>query len=121
MPTAIHIANINRNTMTTAMTSGTSGLRVDLARQIEVVLGQATGIVRRERNAYATPADVEIRVMVRLLGEKSDAHDEGNRRGERRAFIRLDDFVAFAGPTGRPLERGPDLGVGERRHALHST
>ena len=54
-------------------------------REIEVVRGQPARVVRRERDAHRAPADVEIGMVVGLLGEEADPHDERDRVRERGA------------------------------------
>ena len=67
-----------------AMTSGTSAAdRFDLGREVEVAVGQAAGVVRRERDAHVAPAHVDVGMMIGALGEEADPHDERDRVGER--------------------------------------
>src|SRR4051794_21291049 len=69
---------------------------LDLAREIEVLRGQAAGIVGGQRDSHPLPAHVEIRVVVNALGEEPDPHDECDRGRERPAVEGLDDLVALA-------------------------
>src|SRR5882672_690335 len=49
---------------------------LDLAREIEILGGQAAGVVRGERHSHPLPAHVEIRVVISALGEETDPHHE---------------------------------------------
>src|SRR5689334_9968420 len=62
----------------TAIASATSELdSLDLAGEIEVLGRQTSGIVGRECDPHPLPAHVEIGMVISLLGEESDPHDEG--------------------------------------------
>ena len=66
------------------MMSGTSAPdRFDLGREVEIAVGEAAWSVRGERDPHLAPADVEVGMMVGVLGEEADAHDERDRVGER--------------------------------------
>ena len=97
----------------------TSSMRL---RELDVDRGEPAGVVRGERDPHATPAHVEIGMMVGGLGEEADPHDERDRVGERRAartsFRSRSPARAQPGQRG---ERGRDLGFGELRHAAHRT
>src|SRR5579862_7803211 len=98
-----------------AMTSGTSE-RLDLRREVEIEVGQAVGGVRGESDADALPADVDVGMVIGLLGEEAHSHDERDRAGKVAAVELLDDLVALARPAGQRFERRRDLGVGEGGH-----
>ena len=57
---------------------------LDLGREIEVVVGQPAGVVRGERDPHLAPAHVEVGMVIGLLGEEADPHDERDRGRERR-------------------------------------
>src|SRR4051794_19628979 len=71
----------------------------------------------REREVDRPPADVDVGVVVRLLGEEPDLHHERDGGGEPRPLERLPDLVALARPAGEP---GEALGDGLVVEALRS-
>src|SRR4029079_12643555 len=73
----------------------------DLTCELEILGGQAPGIVRGQRDPHPLPPHVEIRMVVGLLGEEPDANDERDRAGKSAAIEGLDDLVALAAPAGQ--------------------
>src|SRR4051812_16732856 len=60
-------------------------------------------------------------MVVRLLSEETDAHDERDRGRKRSAFVGLDDLVAGPFPAGQLPEPGLQCCVGKDGHRHHST
>src|SRR5262249_17137481 len=85
---------------------------VDQAREPEVVLGQATGGVRAQRQGDPVPADRDVGVVVLRLRDLGDPVTESHRLLEVPELHGLDDLVAGDLPAGGagqlPLQR---LGV----------
>src|SRR4051794_27132695 len=79
--------------------------RVDLLGEVEVLLGQPAGAVRRQHEAHGSPPDVHVRVVVSRLGGVGHLPYEFDGGRERRALDAARDGVAFAGP--RRMARQP--------------
>ena len=99
---------------TIAMITPRAGL--DLGGEVEVLVGEAAGVVGRERDPHLAVADVEVRVVVGGLGPLGDAGDEGDRVGERRELEGLHDLVARHGPSPGGSEAFGDAVGGKGRH-----
>ena len=77
--------------MSGSASSVRSGDSIDRGGQIEVLLGDTPGVMCRQREADAAPADVDVGVMVRLLGGHGHLVDDRDGGGE-------------VGSRDRPLE-----------------
>ena len=75
----------------------------DALGHLEVEFGEAALAVGREDDAHFRVADVNVRVVVRLLGKFRDAVHEINRAGEVVELERAFDAVFFEIPFGRSL------------------
>jgi hypothetical protein len=78
---------------------------VEFSRQIKILFRQTAGVVRGERERHPVPADVNVRMMPRPLGEFGNRVDKFHRGGEilerirprnRRAFFFQSGTVASA-------------------------
>src|SRR5262245_7419181 len=117
MPIATHMKTSRTPTTTHAITNAMSGADLlDRRGEVDVALTQTALVVRGERDPDLAPSNVEIGVVVRLLGEEADADHEPDRVGERRALVGLHDLVAVARPPGKAFEGGCNLGVGKLAH-----
>jgi hypothetical protein len=62
---------------------------------------------------HPAPADVDVGVVVGVLGLDRHVADRGDRVGERREGVAGTDAGSAAGPARQRRERGVDLGGGE--------
>ena len=97
------------------------GQRAHRGGEVDVALGQAPGVVARGGHGDLTPAQHDIEVVVRLVGRRRDARDEGGRGGEVGRRERGAQRLQQDAPV--PLvDRGRDVGVpqeGGVSHAVH--
>src|SRR3954469_19307759 len=90
---------------------------VDLLGKVEVHLGQAAFGLGAEDHAHLVVADVDVRMMVGLLGELRHAVHEVDSLREVFELERAFDVLAFNFPSGEVFERFLDLlVVVESRH-----
>src|ERR1041385_2949698 len=82
---------------------------VELLRQLEIFFGQATRVVRGQRERGFVPADVDVRMMPRLLGDGRDLPDEADGSGKILELVRARDRRVFLPPILHGRERGFDL------------
>src|SRR5258708_8691915 len=96
---------------TTARLSGhlVFGRCLDLPRQPQVAVGDATLVVAGQRQRDLVELDEDVRVMVGALGQLADGAREGHGRLEALEIVRLDDGVALLLPPGQLRQRGPNL------------
>ena len=80
---------------------GTGGHALDLAGEPEVPAGDAALVVRREPDAHLAPPDVEVRMVVGLLGQEAHPGHEGDGVRERRQLVGLLDLVVPPLPAGQ--------------------
>src|SRR5690606_3883124 len=95
---------------------------VDAAREFEVLVGDAPGRVRRAGKGHLAPSDVNVRVMIQLLGHHSDFVDCGDGGPEGRQLRGTGDGLRVAGPALQAAQGFGDLFCGERlRHSRQSS
>lgn len=70
---------------------------------LEVVLGDAIHGVRHAANVTRRQRDVDVRVVVHLVGVARHRVDEPDRRGEVRGFARTTDPARVPAQPGRSL------------------
>ena len=80
------------------------GRRGDAVRQLDVELGQAAGVVRGEQPPRRAPTDVDVGVVVHLLGLVGHGVDDADGGREVRRLHRRHDGVALALPPAQSLE-----------------
>src|SRR5208283_4619902 len=93
---------------------------VELSRQRKILFRQTAGVVRCERERHLVPADVNDRMMPRLLGESGNGMDEFHRGGEIMERIRPRNRRAFLFPIRHGGERGFDFFCAQFFHANSS-
>src|SRR4051794_1088428 len=84
---------------------------VDLPGQLEVVLREPALGVGGDRDRDLVPRDLEVRVVVHLLGDWGQPVDEVHRALEVVELEHLPDLVALARPTVEVRELPVDIGV----------
>ena len=75
-----------------------AGEPVDLPGQIEIVLSETAGAVRRQRELHVSPANVHVRMVVPGLSDVGNLADELNSVGEGGAGDRSHDLCAVESP-----------------------
>ena len=86
---------------------------IDRRREIEILLGNASRIVRAERERHLRVADVDIRMMVRSLrlgGHPIEQQDDLGEGSHRKGFL---ERVAAPGPARQRSECTLNLEIGE--------
>ncbi len=89
---------------------------VDQVGEFGVALGDALGVVGDEAEANFVIADVDVGMMVLLLGEIGDVVDEGHGVDEVGKFVVTDEFAVVKVPVWKLLEDFVEFGLGESFH-----
>jgi hypothetical protein len=112
-----HTATSNIPTMMEATTRWARSVideSVNLLRKVEVHVRQSTLAVRAQHDTHFVVADVDIRVVLGILGEFRDSIHEIDRLLEILEFERALDVLSFHFPRGKVLDRFLDLFVIEK-------
>jgi len=86
---------------------------VGRAREVEVLVGDSTGVVRRQRKRHAAVADQNVRVMLHRLRVCGNRLHERHRLDEVLEAVGPLDLLAGLGPFGQFLEPSRDLRIAE--------
>lgn len=78
-------------------------------RELDVLLGKATGIVAGQREMNLVPADVDIGVVVGFFSLFCGAVDENHGNSEVREFEVGDELIAVLVPIVQSLQLPGDL------------
>ncbi len=89
---------------------------VDQVGEFGVALGDALGVVGDEAEANFVIADVDVGMMVLLLGEIGDVVDEGHGVDEVGKNVVADEFAVVKVPVWELLEDFVEFGWGESFH-----
>ena len=94
--------------------------RVGLRGEVKVFAGDATRVVRRERERDAAVPNQDVWVMLDRFGVGGDLIHKRHRGDKVAESIGALDFFAGLRPLGKRLEFRGDLGVGEfdKRHGI---
>jgi hypothetical protein len=87
-----------------------------LAGQIEVLLGEAAGIVGGEREAHTVVADIDVGMVAGLLSQLADAVHEVQGGAEILELKSFDKFSGFDLPAREAGQAGLSFLWGKRRH-----
>src|SRR3954453_2438028 len=96
-----------------------AGQAVDHVGELGVLGGDATRRMRGQRKPQRPPPDVDVRVVIPLLGSVGDGPNELDGGREGRALDRPGDRVTFSLPSVVVLDPAVDLGLGQQRHLPH--
>src|SRR3954452_4458513 len=96
-----------------------AGQAVDHVGELGVLGGDATRRMRGQRKPQRPPPDVDVRVVIPLLGSLGDRPNELDGGREGRALDRPGDRVTFSLPSVVVLDPAVDLGLGQQRHLPH--
>src|SRR5690606_32739366 len=89
---------------------------LDPARELEVLIGDPARVVRLQLDPHLGPRDREVRVVVRRLGEVTDAVDEHERARPAVGLVLPADPAVLVVPAGKlRFQLGADLLLGVRR------
>src|ERR1041385_7694548 len=96
-----------------AALAGRAVNHLDLLRQPQIRLGDAAGVVRREHDRDLGVADVDVRMMIHVVGDARQPIDEANAVGEAVEGERLRQHVAATRPSGQRSQRALYLEIRE--------
>src|SRR3954466_12261759 len=96
-----------------------AGQAVDHFGELGVVRGDATRRMRGQRKPQRPPPDVDVRVVIPLLGSVGDGPNELDGGREGRALDRPGDRVTLSLPSAVVPDPAVDLGLAQQRHQPH--